>query len=65
MQAFVDRSASIAAMWVVNAEGRLLYTSVDGARDKSPNSDSLMDRLRRGETIINARRQGKIDYYDV
>ena len=65
IQAFVDRSASIAAMWVVNAEGRLLYTSVDGARDKSPASDSLMDRLRRGETVINARRQGKINYYDV
>jgi len=65
MQAFVDRSASIAAMWVVNAEGRLLYTSVDGARDKSPANDSLMSRLRRDETIINARRQGKIDYYDV
>ena len=28
MRAFVDRSASIEAMWVVNAEGQLLYTSV-------------------------------------
>jgi signal transduction histidine kinase len=65
MQAFVDRSASIAAMWVVNGEGRLLYTSVEGAKDKSPASDSLMNRLRKSETIINARRQGKIDYYDV
>jgi signal transduction histidine kinase len=65
MRAFVDRSASIAAMWVVNAEGNLLYTSVDGARGKTPASETLMERLRRGETIINARRQGKIDYYDV
>lgn len=65
MQAFVDRSASIAAMWVVNDEGRLLYTSVDGARNKPPVGEATMEKLRRGETIINARRQGKIDYYDV
>ena len=30
MRAFVDRSASIEAMWVVNGEGQLLYTSVAG-----------------------------------
>jgi signal transduction histidine kinase len=65
MQAFVDRSASIEAMWVVNAEGDLLYTSVDGERNKSPIGAALMDKLRRGETIINSKRQGKNDFYDV
>ena len=42
MQAFVDRSASIEAMWVVNAEGRLLYTSVEGERDKTPISEQRL-----------------------
>lgn len=65
MQAFIDRSASIAAMWVVNADGNLLYTSVEGAGEKTPAGEELMKRLRHGETIINARRQGSIDYYDV
>jgi signal transduction histidine kinase len=65
MQAFLDRSASIEAMWVVNAEGRLLYSSVDGERNKQAAGEPLLDRLRAGETIINARRQGKIDYYDI
>jgi signal transduction histidine kinase len=65
MQAFVDRSASIEAMWVVNAEGRLLYSSVDGERNRAPAGPALLDRLRAGETVIAARRQGKIDYYDV
>ena len=65
MQAFVDRSASIEAMWVVNAEGRLLYSSVDGEKDKPAVGETTMDKLRRGDAVINAKRQGTIDYYDV
>lgn len=65
IQAFVDRSASIEAMWVVNAEGRLLYSSVEGEKNKPPVSETMMDKLRRGDPVINAKRQGKIDYYDV
>ena len=65
MQAFVDRSASIEAMWVVNAEGRLLYSSVDGEKDKPAVGEATMDKLRRGDAVINAKRQGTIDYYDV
>jgi signal transduction histidine kinase len=65
MQAFVDRSASIEAMWVVNAEGRLLYSSVEGEKQRPPIGDSLLEKLGRGETIINAKRQGNINYYDV
>lgn len=65
MQAFVDRSASIEAMWVVNAEGRLLYSSVEGDKQRPPIAETLLEKLGRGETIINARRQGNIDYYDV
>jgi len=65
MRAFVDRSASIEAMWVVNAEGQLLYTSVPGDREKSPSTTAVMNKLRRGETITSTKRQGKNDYYDV
>ena len=65
MQAFVDRSASIEAMWVVNADGRLLYSSVEGDKERPPIADTLLEKLGRGETIINAKRQGTIDYYDV
>ena len=65
MQAFVDRSASIAAMWVVNGEGRLLYSSVEGETDRPPVNESLLDKLRAGKTVIDAKRQGKIDYYDI
>ena len=65
MQAFVDRSASIEAMWVVNGDGGLLYSSVEGEKNKPPAADSLMEKLRNGEPIIAAKRQGSIDYYDV
>lgn len=65
MQAFVDRSASIEAMWVVNAEGRLLYTSVEGERDNKPISDSIMDKIRGGETIIDSKQQGTGTAYDI
>ncbi len=65
MQAFVDRSASIEAMWVVNAEGRLLYTSVPGERGNKPISESLLERLRRGETVIDSKQQGNTTAYDV
>lgn len=63
MRAFLDRSASIEAMWVVNAEGRLLYGSDDG--DKSSAADRVLEKLRRGETIVNAMKRGNVDYYDV
>ena len=65
MQAFVDRSASIEAMWVVNAEGGLLYTSVPGERNYKPVSESIMDKLRSGETIIDSKPQGEGTAYDI
>jgi signal transduction histidine kinase len=65
MQAFVDRSASIEAMWVVNAEGHLLYTSAEVEQDRPAIDAALLEKLGRNETVINAKRQGKIDYYDV
>lgn len=63
MQAFLDRSASIEAMWVVNAEGKLLYASLDG--DINPADESVLEQLRRGEPIVNSRREGGAERYDV
>jgi signal transduction histidine kinase len=63
MQAFLDRSASIEAMWVVNAEGKLLYGSLEG--DKASADEAVLEKLRRGETIVASRRQGDVDHYDV
>ena len=63
MQAFLDRSASIEAMWVINAEGRLLYGSVES--DQTPAGEAVLEKLRRGDTIVNSKRQGNADYYDV
>jgi signal transduction histidine kinase len=65
MQAFVDRSASIEAMWVVNAEGRLLYTSVEGEKDKAPVNSEIMEQLRHGETVIDSKPQGNGTAYDI
>jgi signal transduction histidine kinase len=63
MQAFLDRSASIEAMWVVNAEGRLLYGSIES--DQTPANEAVLEKLRGGETIVNSKRQGNANYYDV
>jgi signal transduction histidine kinase len=63
MQAFLDRSASIEAMWVVNAEGKLLYGSLEG--DKASADEAVLEKLRRGETIVAARRQGDVEHFDV
>ena len=59
MQAFLDRSASIEAMWVVNAEGKLLYASLEG--DKTPPDEAILDRLRAGETIVHSQRLGGVE----
>jgi signal transduction histidine kinase len=63
MQAFLERSASIEAMWVVNAEGRLLYSSIES--DQSPAGEPVLEKLRRGETIVNSKHEGKAHYYVV
>ncbi|HWP24286.1 MAG TPA: HAMP domain-containing sensor histidine kinase [Candidatus Binatia bacterium] len=65
MKAFVDRSASITAMWVVNAEGAQLYSSVAGEKKTGPVDHAVMEKLRRGEPIIEAKQDGNSSYYDV
>lgn len=65
MQAFVDRSGSIEAMWVLNAEGRVLYSSEGSDPGQALTDPTLSQNLQRGVTTINSRRQGNNTYYDV
>lgn len=65
MQAFIDRSGSIEAMWVLNAEGKTLYSSLGNEKSDSPMDSEQSQNLRRGITTINTKRQGNYTYYDV
>jgi signal transduction histidine kinase len=65
MAAFVSRSGSIEAMWVLNAEGKILYSSKGHEKDEALTDPNLTSSLRRGVTSINSKRQGTAAYYDV
>ena len=65
MRAFVDRSGSIEAMWVLNAEGRVLYSSEGSDTGEALTDPTLSENLQRGVTTINSQRQGNHLYYDV
>ncbi len=65
MRAFIDRGNSIEAMWVVNAEGKVLYSSRGGEKNERSTEASVMEKMRRGETSIDSLNQGKNFYYDV
>jgi signal transduction histidine kinase len=64
MRAFIDRSGGIEAMWVLNADGKVLYGSM--GNDKGQSLDTtLNDKLRRGITTISSISNGQSNYYDV
>src|SRR5262245_44054290 len=65
MEAFVNRSGSIEAMWVINADGKILYSSMGHEKGDALTDSNLRSSLRRGVTSINSLRQGKSTYYDV
>jgi signal transduction histidine kinase len=65
MRAFVDRSGSIEAMWVLNADGKILYSSMGHEKGEALTDKKLSERLRRGLTTIDSKRQGNSSYYDV
>jgi signal transduction histidine kinase len=65
IQAFVDRSGGIDAMWVLNHEGQVLYSSKGNAKGESMLDSQLRRGLRRGITTINSRTRGDSTYYDV
>jgi two-component system sensor histidine kinase HydH len=65
MQAFVARSGSIEAMWVLNSEGKTLYSSMEKDKDIEPLDATLSESLHRGVTTINTRVEENSTYYDV
>ncbi|HEX9271999.1 MAG TPA: hypothetical protein VGA01_07280, partial [Candidatus Binatia bacterium] len=65
MEAFVNRSGSIEAMWVLNADGKILYSSRGHEKGEALTDPKLISSLRRGDTTINSNREGKSIYYDV
>jgi signal transduction histidine kinase len=66
MDAFVNRSGGIDAMWVLNADGKILYSSMGHQKGEGLTDPKLRSSLRRGVTTINSQsRPGKTAYYDV
>jgi signal transduction histidine kinase len=65
IRAFIDRSDSIEAMWVLNADGKILYSSMGHAPGESLTEPALYQNLSRGLTTINSRQHGTSAYYDV
>jgi signal transduction histidine kinase len=65
IQAFVDRSGGIDAMWVLNADGAVLYSSPGHARGEATLDPELRRGLSHGITTISARTQSNSTYYDV
>jgi two-component system, NtrC family, sensor histidine kinase HydH len=65
MRAFINRSGSIEAMWVLNSDGKTLYSSKGNENNEAPLNPALRENLRRGETTINPRTEGNTTYYDV
>jgi signal transduction histidine kinase len=65
MRAYVDRSRSIEAMWVLNQDGKMLYASTGREEGQIVSDTALRENLRRGVTTITSRRAGETTYYDV
>ena len=65
MRAYLDRSASIEAMWVLNSEGKVLYASRSGEEGQAVTDPTMQENLRNGITTIVPRSEGKETYYDV
>jgi signal transduction histidine kinase len=65
MEAFVNRSGSIEAMWVLNADGKILYSSMGHEKGEALTDPKLSSSLQSGATTINSQRRGTSTYYDV
>lgn len=65
IRAFIDRSGSIEAMWVLNAEGKTLYSSMGNERHEPLLEAALGEGLSRGVTHIDTKRVGNSTYYDI
>jgi signal transduction histidine kinase len=65
IKAYIDRSSSIQAMWVLNSEGKVLYTSRSGEKGQTMADPTLRENLSKAITTIESHREGEATYYDV
>jgi len=65
MEAFVNRSGSIEAMWVLNADGKILYSSMGHEKGEALSDSKLRNSLSNGITTINSQRRGTSTFFDV
>jgi signal transduction histidine kinase len=65
IKAYIDRSSSIQAMWVLNSDGKVLYASRAGEQGKALDDPSMRESLKQGITTIQSHSDGKNGYYDV
>ena len=65
MRAFIDRSGGIEAMWVLNSEGKTLYSSRVSDNGEPLPEPAITESLSHGVTTINTTQQGNSTYYDV
>jgi hypothetical protein len=65
IQAYINRNTSIQGMWVLNPEGKILYSSRSQEQGKTMNDPALKTNLAQGITTIEARQEGGETYYDV
>src|SRR5258705_8592635 len=65
IKAYIDRSTSILAMWVLNPEGKVLYSSRSSEQGQTLTEPRLRANLSRGITTIESNHDDGQTYYDV
>jgi signal transduction histidine kinase len=65
IKAYIDRNTSIQAMWVLNPEGKILYSSRTQEQGETMGDPGLKANLSQGITTIEAREEEGQTYYDV
>jgi hypothetical protein len=65
IKAYIDRNSSIQAMWVLNPEGKILYSSKNREQGRVLTEPALRESLGKGITTIESYNDGNQTYYDV
>ncbi len=65
IKAYIDRNSSIQAMWVLNPEGKILYSSRSQEQGRTLTEPTLRENLSKGITTIESYQNEDATYYDV
>jgi signal transduction histidine kinase len=65
IKAYIDRNSSIQAMWVLNPEGKILYSSQSREQGRTLAEPALRENLAKGITTIESYSDDEQTYYDV